>query len=524
MPLFQLNNIMKKLRLLPLTIVSFVTVGCGGGGSGTAGNSGGQDNAFGPFITRAQGGTPQVGTLSSGGPTVTSVAGVAFTKITYTPTPSLFNTRIAYTRGTFQGFNSLNICWPDGGADHPMPGVTGAFGKLSWSRDGRIAFTHISTSPVVFQIWVVNSDGSNAHNISSTPYADKDPTWSSDNFHIAFSKTDGTGHAQIYSMTASGGSVTHLSDGSADDTNPSWSPDGSTIYFVRYDAPLSRHEIWKMNANGSSPAIVVGGFDSPQESVSPLGNAVAALGTSPSQLNLWPLPNGTGDGLLAEASTTYELGNWAPDGSRILFVKTTPSLATEIDTIRPDGFSETTVLAHNDVSTGDAAWEPFALPIPYVASTGGSVFGTSSSGFIYGAFGDRFCSFLSFTATTPSSATAVADPVIFGQSNLIYRLSADAITSLKFVNGFGGGVNAPQIGAGVKSAVVSISAASGMVSSVVTLASKQALSSVVSKQGGRLLSGPFMGVYDAHGVNLAPRGATSVTLGKNGEVISVSSN
>jgi len=461
-------------------------------------------------------------TVSGGGPTSTAVVGAAFTNITYVPVASLYNTRIAYTRGTFGGFNSINLCWLDGTGDHALPGVIGASGKLSWSRDGRIAYTKIVPSPLGFQIWVVNSDGTNAHNISTTPFADHDPNWSPDNFHIAFSKQDSTGHYQIYSMTASGGSLTHLSDGTADDTNPSYSADGSTIFFVRLNSVTGHHNVYKVSAAGGSQTNVGWGFDDDQESVSPAGNAIATHEPSPQSINLWPYPAGTGDGLLGEASTSYELGNSAPDASRIVFVKILPSLATEVDWIRPDGFGMGTVIGHNDISIQDVSWEPFGLPIPYVAATGGSVFGTASSGFIYSAFGDRFCSILSFTATTPTSATATADPVIFGEANLIYRLNADAITSIKFMNGFGGVTNAPTIKASVKSAVVSISSATGMVSSVLTVASKMASSAVVTKQGeGKLLTDLFAGVYDSHGQNLAPAGAASVLLNKNGEVVSV---
>src|SRR5947207_8689786 len=127
---------MRTLLLLTCLCLALIAAGCGGGGGNTVSTSG-QDGGFGPFLTRAQGGTPQVITTSGGGPTVTAVVGTAFTKIMYNPPASLFNTRIAYTRGTFGTFNSINLCWLDGSGDHAIPHVFGAFGKLSWSRDGR---------------------------------------------------------------------------------------------------------------------------------------------------------------------------------------------------------------------------------------------------------------------------------------------------------------------------------------------------------------------------------------------------
>ena len=185
------------------------------------------------------------------------------------------------------------------------------------------------------------------------------------------------------------------------------------------------------------------------------------------------------------------------------------------------GNDQHTLISHADSLAINAAFEPYPLPIPYVASTGGSVFGAASSGFLYSLTGDAFNSFLSFTATTPTTATATADPVAPGSQNIMYKLSADAITSIKFVNGFGGGVNAVSIGAGTKQAVVSYNGTTGYVSSVVTVASKRAVAPVISKRGDEtILTVAFSGAFNAHGKNVAPSGATQIVLSKTGDLVS----
>jgi len=80
--------------------------------------------------------------------------------------------------------------------------------------------------------------------------------------------------------------------------------------------------------------------------------------------------------------------------------------------------------------------------------------------------GDGFASFLNFTCTTPTSAVVTSDPVTPGQSNLIYRISGDAITSLKFMNGFGGAVQAPTLAAGTKQVTVAFNSKTGSIVSV----------------------------------------------------------
>jgi hypothetical protein len=49
--------------------------------------------------------------------------------------------------------------------------------KPTWSPDGtQIAF-HVNENSVYSQIWIMNADGSNAHNISQSDSSDRDPIW-----------------------------------------------------------------------------------------------------------------------------------------------------------------------------------------------------------------------------------------------------------------------------------------------------------------------------------------------------------
>ncbi len=455
------------MRATPWSIsfIVLLVAGCGGGGGAGAGanNAGGQDSAFGPFLTRAAGGKPQVTTTSSGAATVTSVFGSAFTKITYSPTPTLSNSRIAFERGgaisqLYVMSNTANV--------HQVPGMFSVNGSPTWSRDGRIAAERdLSTGP---GIWVCNADGSNAHSIASPN--NYDPAWSPDNFHIAYTHWNGS-RMQIYSMTASGGSQTPLSDNTANDSHACWTPDGSQIVFLRINSISGFQEIWRMNANGSSPTLVFAPSAANADSVavSPLGTLFAYSRSSgaPVDLHVLTFPAANAGGTLAAdgGSIADTKPVWSPDGSTILFLKDDGS-TNEYDTINPDGHNRVLLLGYGDESLLDAAWEPYPVPQPYVSSTGGYVFGTGAAGFIYGLNGDAFASFLMFTATTPSSVVVTADPVSPGQSNLVYRVSADALTSMKFMNGFGAAVNTVTLPAGTKQAVVSFNATTGYVQSV----------------------------------------------------------
>jgi len=443
------------------------------------------------------------------------VAGTAFTKITYTPTPSLANTRIAVTRPVNSQFG-LYIMKADGSGLHVVPGVNPNY--ATWSRDGRLALVMIDPASGLSQIYVVNGDGTGLHKISTGGFDDWQPAWSPDNFHIVFSRHDASGFYQIYQMTASGGSVTQLLSAPEDDLYPTYTPDGTQILFTRANV------LYKMNSNGTSPTMIFSGLSVIGQSyISPAGNQIISTVANGSQISLgesaYPTIHMTV--YASDATNAYVALGWSPDGSAILYSTQSPS-AMELDLVDPNGGNKRQLFAPGDYSIQQAAWEPFQVPIPYVASTGGYIIGAASSGFLFGMNGDLLTSFLSFTATTPTSATLTVDPVSQNSSNLIYRVNADAITSLKFVNGVGSLINSVLTPTGVKGAVISYNAATGTVSTVLTLSSKRAVAPVATKQGSSLVySGSFAGVYNASGQNLSPGGATQVVLAKNGEVLSL---
>jgi len=400
---------------------------------------------------------------------VTSVAGAAFSKITYAPTPSINPTRIAYVYGTAGLTNTMYISKNDGSNPHVVPSVLNILDKPSWSRDGRLAISQSDTTIFLSQIYIVNSDGTNLHKISTGNVNDDEPAWSPDNFHIAFRRRDVSNY-HIYVMTANGGSVTQLTNAAFDDGYPYWSADGSQIYFTRFNG--STHEGWRMNANGSSPVGLLIGNDNLRVAVSPNSNSVmvTTVNSSVNELILYPLPLASGRAVATDATVSYMQGTWSPDGQKVVYSAILNGTTSEIGTMNFDGTSKAAIISSSDALLADASWEPYPLPMPFISATGGSIFGTTASGFLFAMKGDEFCSFLTFTATTPSTATVTLDPVMSPTSNLIYHLNADAITSVKFMNSFGGAQNTVALTAGVKQVLISYNANTGFVEGVLPVA------------------------------------------------------
>lgn len=115
----------------------------------------------------------------------------------------------------------------------------------AWSPDGQqIAFS--SHRDGNWNIYVINSDGSNLTRLTNHQDDDWDPAWSPDGRRIAFVARRHDIN-EIYVMTADGKQQTRLI---RNHRYPAWSPDGQRIAIETFRTGNS--EIWALNADGSN--------------------------------------------------------------------------------------------------------------------------------------------------------------------------------------------------------------------------------------------------------------------------------
>src|SRR5829696_5812674 len=184
----------------------------------------------------------------------------------------------------------LQPSMPNQSAFATFPGNNGL---IAFSKDG--------------EIFTMNADGSDQHNISNDPGFDYAPSWSPDGTKIAFTRG-----GEIYVMNADGSDQQRLTNNAADDGDPSWSPDGTKIAFSSTRPGLfSGYKIYVMNADGSD-----------QHSISPP--------TAENEFLYFP--------------------NWSPDGTKIAY-STSGHGGFEIYVMNADGSDQHNI--SNNVATAD---------------------------------------------------------------------------------------------------------------------------------------------------------------------------
>jgi eukaryotic-like serine/threonine-protein kinase len=109
------------------------------------------------------------------------------------------------------------------------PGRADGTGGLSWTPDGRrIVYTSATSGPP--QVWIVDADGNNARQLTTTLPLAANPFAAVDG-RVYFDSMCGEGRC-IYRISADGSGLQQITRGGSE-VHPIVSPDGSTVYFSK---------------------------------------------------------------------------------------------------------------------------------------------------------------------------------------------------------------------------------------------------------------------------------------------------
>lgn len=211
---------------------------------------------------------------------------------------------------------------PNGKNEQPVgAGIDGFPGQLS--PDGtRIAFVSSAGPGDGNEVWVVDVDGSNAMELTTTGQYIFDPSWNPAGTKILFSVwVPPASSLELFTVRASGGTPQRITHSSAvDEYSPVWSPDGKWIAFSANNDkdPVFNYDIYRVR------------------------------------------PDGTGRERVTDTPDRYESSpDWSADGSRISYtVFVDGSERTDVMTIQPDGTGARNITKGVNLDVENAIWLP----------------------------------------------------------------------------------------------------------------------------------------------------------------------
>ena len=307
------------------------------------------------------------------------------------------------------------------------------------------------------------------------------------------------------------------------DSGVAWNPAGNKLLYCAAASTTGTYDLFTTASTGGAATDVTpvdlagkGVFFSPTWS----SDGVTAAATfepntsNVSELVVFNVNNTNEYTIITPSGDSDNLAAFSPDGSKLAFYRSNANGQTAgIYITDPLGLSTSLFCQDNSSEvndgTGGLNWSPFLPKETVVAATGSTFFHKAASGFIMSEELNQFGSFVAFTATTPADA-AIQAPSGTGFGQLIFTVTADAITSIGYINNyFSTGTTITLTS--TPTVIVTVDGNTGQVDLVAPAAVSKP--SVLKNADGTLTySAPFKALYDGKGKNLAPNGAGQVTV------------
>ncbi len=141
---------------------------------------------------------------------------------------------------------------------------------IAWTPDERIVYVSMMSGKT--EVWVMNSDGTNAKQLTNDGRIKYTPVVSADGRYIVYGTSQGG--AGLWRIDIDGGNPILLTRKGSDEANPDISPDGKWIVYSSW--VLGKQTLWKMSIEGGDPTQLTQ-FSSTEPHVSPDGKLIACF-------------------------------------------------------------------------------------------------------------------------------------------------------------------------------------------------------------------------------------------------------
>lgn len=215
----------------------------------------------------------------------------------------------------------------------------------------KIAYS--STQEGHWEIYIMNTDGSNPQRLTNHETISSEPDWSPDGTKIVYSSGD-----EIYVIDINGENLKHLSNNAPSAGSPLWSPNGDKISFVTDNA-----ELYVINPDGTNQMKLTNRCWGPAK-WSPDGTKILFTYWWPA--NVIKVINADGTGLQTLSDEYLDQGpDWSPDGKAITFFSYRDN-NNEIYSMDSDGSNQQR-LTNNQADDMSPKWSPDGIKIAFVS-------------------------------------------------------------------------------------------------------------------------------------------------------------